>query len=149
MTRELFQGGEALYYGRNAISGNLIMADRKRLKNPNGLILGIPGSGKSFAAKREITNAVLITKDDVIVCDPESEYSALVDELRGQVITLSSTGGGRQFVNPMDITPDYSGEDVYCKGRIYRATKKQGKRLICSDLTRFCGEGVVFTGQAA
>lgn len=64
-TQELFQNGdEALYYGLNALSSNLIMVDRKKLKNPNGLILGTPGSGKSFSAKREITNAFLVTDDD-------------------------------------------------------------------------------------
>ena len=71
-TQELFQGGEALYYGLNALSNNMIMVDRKQLKNPNGLILGTPGSGKSFSAKREMTNAFLITEDDIIVCDPEA-----------------------------------------------------------------------------
>ncbi|EKC44799.1 TraE protein, partial [human gut metagenome] len=65
-TQELFQGGEALYYGLNALSNNMIMVDRKQLKNPNGLILGTPGSGKSFSAKREMTNAFLITEDDII-----------------------------------------------------------------------------------
>ncbi len=71
---ELFQNGkEALYYGINALSNNLIMVDRKKLKNPNGLILGTPGSGKSFSAKREIANCFLLTTDDIIVCDPESE----------------------------------------------------------------------------
>lgn len=69
-TQELFQGGEALYYGLNALSNNLIMVDRKRLKTPNGLILGTPGSGKSFATKREILNVFLITDDDIIICDP-------------------------------------------------------------------------------
>jgi len=111
ITQEIFQGGEALYYGRNAISGNMIMADRKLLKNPNGLILGIPGSGKSFAAKREITNVVLVTNDDVIILDPESEYSALTHELKGQVIKLSSSGKGKQFVNPMDINLNYSDDE--------------------------------------
>lgn len=73
-TQELFQnGGETLYYGLNALSNNLIMVDRKKLKNPNGLILGTPGSGKSFSAKREITNAFLVTDDDIIICDPEAE----------------------------------------------------------------------------
>ena len=73
-TQELFQNGkEALYYGINALSNNLIMVDRKKLKNPNGLILGTPGSGKSFSAKREIDNCFLLTTDDIIVCDPESE----------------------------------------------------------------------------
>jgi type IV secretory pathway VirB4 component len=72
-TQELFQEGEALYYGLNAISNNMIMVDRKKLKNPNGLILGTPGSGKSFSAKREMTNAFLVTNDDIIICDPEGE----------------------------------------------------------------------------
>lgn len=75
--------GEALYYGLNALSNNLILADRKRLKNPNGLILGTPGSGKSFSAKREITNAFLITRDDIAIIDPEDEYSPLVRRLGG------------------------------------------------------------------
>lgn len=72
-TEELFIKGESLYYGLNALSRNIIMADRKKLKNPNGLILGTPGSGKSFSAKREITNAFLITDDDIIIADPEAE----------------------------------------------------------------------------
>jgi len=72
-TQELFMQGEALYYGLNALSNNLILADRKQLKNPNGLILGTPGSGKSFSAKREITNAFLITTDDIAIIDPEDE----------------------------------------------------------------------------
>ena len=64
ITQELSQGSEALYYGLNALSNNMILCDRKQLKNPNDLILGTPGSGKSFAAKREITNAFLITNDE-------------------------------------------------------------------------------------
>ncbi len=251
-TGELFQSGEALYYGRNALSGNMIMADRKRLKNPNGLILGTPGclcgdmrvqladgsaasftelmesgaeeiavktydeetgqivdatafdvriskktdelkqifledgcvlqctgshlvmdnkgdfvqasdiyegqrlsgghiavrvsflklpekinvydmtvpkyfnfilenglivhnSGKSFSAKREITNTFLITTDDILICDPEAEYAPLVERLKGQVIRLSPTGRGAdgkpQYVNPMDINLNYSDEE--------------------------------------
>ena len=109
-TQELFQAGPgALYYGLNALSNNLIMVDRKRLKNPNGLILGTPGSGKSFAAKREITNAFLSTDDDIIVCDPEAEYAALVERLHGQVVKISPTS--TQFINPMDINANYSEED--------------------------------------
>ena len=73
-TQELFDGSkESLYYGLNALSNNLIMVDRKKLKNPNGLILGTPGSGKSFSAKREICNAFLVTDDDIVICDPEAE----------------------------------------------------------------------------
>ena len=108
-TEELFQGGQALYYGINAISNNMIMADRKRLKNPNGLILGTPGSGKSFSAKREMTNAFLVTDDDIIICDPEGEYSPLVHMLHGQVIHISPNS--RQFINPMDINLNYSEDD--------------------------------------
>lgn len=110
-TGELLQSGEALYYGRNPLSGNMIMADRKQLKNPNGLILGTPGSGKSFSAKREITNAFLITTDDILICDPEAEYAPLVERLHGQVIKISSTGSYKQYVNPMDINLNYSDEE--------------------------------------
>lgn len=109
-TQELFQtGDEALYYGLNALSNNLIMVDRKKLKNPNGLILGTPGSGKSFSAKREITNAFLVTDDDIIICDPESEYTALVQKLKGQCIVVSPSS--TQYINPMDINSNYSEED--------------------------------------
>ncbi len=109
-TQELFQSGdESLYYGLNALSNNLIMVDRKQLKNPNGLILGTPGSGKSFAAKREIANAFLVTDDDVIISDPEAEDSALVDRFGGQVIKISPTS--QQFINPMDINMNYSDDD--------------------------------------
>ena len=109
-TQELFQKGkESLYYGLNALSNNLIMVDRKLLKNPNGLILGTPGSGKSFSAKREIANSFLLTNDDIIVSDPESEYSPLVQRLHGQVIKISPTS--RDFVNPMDLNLDYSDDE--------------------------------------
>ena len=108
-TQELFQGGEALYYGLNALSNNMIMVDRKRLKIPNGLILGSPGSGKSFSAKREMTNAFLITEDDIIVCDPEAEYFPLVQKLGGQVIRISPVS--TDYINPLDINTNYSEEE--------------------------------------
>jgi hypothetical protein len=108
-TCELFQTGEALYYGVNALSNNLIMANRKRLKNPNGLFLGTPGSGKSFSAKREIVNVFLLTEDDIIISDPEAEYHPLVNRLGGQVVKLSPVS--TQYLNPMDINPDYSDEE--------------------------------------
>ena len=108
-TQELFQSGESLYYGVNALSNNLIMCDRKKLKNPNGLILGTPGAGKSFSAKREITNAFLITADDIAIIDPEAEYSPLVTALGGQVIKVSPTSS--QYINPMDINLNYSEDD--------------------------------------
>ena len=109
-TQELFQDHRgALYYGLNALSNNLIMVDRKKLKNPNGLILGTPGAGKSFAAKREIVNSFLVTDDDIIISDPESEYRAMVEYLGGQVVKISPTSD--QYINPMDINMNYSEDD--------------------------------------
>ena len=109
-TQELYQTGEGtLYYGINALSGNIIMVDRKRQKNPNGIILGTPGSGKSFAAKREMSNVFFVTDDDIIVCDPESEYGALVNRLHGQVIRISPTS--TDYINPMDLNLDYSDDE--------------------------------------
>ncbi|MBQ2664243.1 MAG: ATP-binding protein, partial [Clostridia bacterium] len=109
-TQELFQsGGESLYYGLNALSNNMILVERKKLKNPNGLILGTPGSGKSFSAKRERTNAFLITQDDIILCDPEAEYYPLVSRLGGQIIKISPTS--KDYINPMDINLNYSEDE--------------------------------------
>ena len=111
-TQELFQTGkEALYCGLNALSNNLIMVDRKLLKNPNGLILGTPGSGKSFSAKREIINVFLTTNDDILICDPEAEYGALVERLgrQGQVIHISPTS--TDYINPMDLNLNYSDDE--------------------------------------
>ena len=108
-TQELFMPGESLYYGLNALSNNMIMVDRKKLKNPNGLILGTPGSGKSFSAKREITNAFFATRDDIIIGDPEGEYYPLVNALGGQVVHISAPS--HDYINPMDINMDYSEDD--------------------------------------
>lgn len=100
-TQELFQGATATYYGLNVLSNNLIMASRVLQKNPNGLILGTPGSGKSFAAKREIVDLFLKTTHDIIICDPEGEYLPLVEKLDGQIVTISYAS--KQWVNPMEI----------------------------------------------
>ena len=109
-TQELFNPeGDSLYYGLNALSNNLIMADRKQLKNPNGIILGTPGSGKSFSSKREISNAFLTTNDDIIICDPEGEYYPLVNALHGQLVKISPNSP--HHINPMDISTDYSDDD--------------------------------------
>lgn len=108
-TCELFQTGESLYYGLNALSNNLIMANRKLLRNPNGLFLGTPGSGKSFSAKREIINVFLLTKDDILISDPEAEYFPLVQRLGGQVIKLAPTS--THYINPLDINEFYGEGD--------------------------------------
>ncbi len=76
-------GGESIYYGLNALSNNLIMVDGRSLKNPNGLILGTPGSGKSFLQNVKLP-MFLCDKDDIIICDPEAEYSPLVRHCMGR-----------------------------------------------------------------
>ena len=100
-TQELFQTGQSLYYGLNALSNNMIMADRKKLRTPNGVILGTPGSGKSFSAKREILGSFLVTRDDILICDPEGEYYPLVKALGGEVVKLATNS--KDYLNPMDI----------------------------------------------
>lgn len=104
-TQELFMEAPAIYYGLNALSNNMIMADRKKLRTPNGVILGTPGSGKSFSAKREILSCFLVTKDDIIICDPEGEYFPLVQALHGQVVRLATNS--TDYLNPMDIRLSY------------------------------------------
>lgn len=108
-TQELFQGTDASYYGLNSLSQNMIMGNRKLLKNPNGLILGTPGSGKSFSVKREILDTFLKTTDDIIICDPEAEYYPLVQALDGQLIKISTSS--QQHINPMDIVWDNEEDD--------------------------------------
>ncbi|WP_374110995.1 VirB4-like conjugal transfer ATPase, CD1110 family [uncultured Phascolarctobacterium sp.] len=114
MTQELRMDGEAVYYGLNALSHNVIMANRKKLKNPNGLFLGVPGSGKSFAAKRELVNVFLATRDRIIVVDPMGEYSPLIKRLGGQVI---------------EIAPD-------SPHHIHETNVDLNRRLVCLDLKK-------------
>ena len=109
VTQELFMGGDAMYYGLNALSNNMILLDRKQSRSPNGLVFGTPGSGKSMSCKREITFIILTTKDNVIICDPEDEYSPLVNRLGGQVVRLSPSS--TDYVNPLDINLNYSDEE--------------------------------------
>ena len=110
VVQELFQtGGRAIYYGVNTLSNNLVIGDRTSTNNPNGVIFGKPGSGKSFASKREMIIVFLLTKDGIVICDPEGEYRALVERLKGQVIRLSPTSP--DHINPMDIPLDYDAEE--------------------------------------
>lgn len=107
-TQELFQES-GMYYGLNALSRNLIFFNRKTLKNPNGFILGTPGSGKSFSAKREIVNVLLSTDDEVLIIDPEREYASLAKGFGGEIIHISA--GSKAHINPLDITMDYADDD--------------------------------------
>jgi type IV secretory pathway VirB4 component len=109
MTRELRMAGESLYYGQNALSHNVIMADRKKLKSANGLYLGSTGSGKSFAAKRELINVFLATKDRIIIVDPMGEYAPLVRRLGGEVIDISPESA--HHINPMDLNLNLAGDE--------------------------------------
>ena len=109
MTRELRMGGQALYYGMNALSHNVIMADRKKLKSANGLYLGSTGSGKSFAAKRELLNVFLTTNDRIIIVAPMGEYVPLARRLGGQIIEIAPDSPNH--LNPMDIQLNLNGGD--------------------------------------
>ena len=97
------------YYGLNALSNNMILFDRLQLKNPNGFILGSPGSGKSFSAKREMLNVFLATDDDIIIIDPEREYTNLVAALNGETIFVSPASNN--YINPLDMSKDYSDDE--------------------------------------
>lgn len=105
-TQELYQEhDEPVYYGLNALSNNMIQASRKSLRNPNGLILGTPGGGKTFSAKREMIDTFLRTKDDIIICDPEGEYFSFVERLGGHEIKIGISTD--DYINPLDISLDY------------------------------------------
>ncbi|NBH34470.1 conjugal transfer protein TraE [Clostridiaceae bacterium] len=97
---EVFQKG-GVYYGLNATTGRMILADRKKLKCPNGVVLGTPGSGKSFSCKREATDVYLHTDDDLLFLDPEHEYLSLCQQLSGQIIRLAPDSG--DYINPLDV----------------------------------------------
>ena len=103
MTQELRMDGEAIYYGLNALSHNVIMANRKKLKNPNGLYLGVPGSGKSFSGKRELVNVFLATNDRIIILDPMGEYSPLVRQFGKDGLVVEIAPNSPHFINPMDL----------------------------------------------
>ena len=95
-----------IFYGQNVISKNMIIADRKQLLNGNSFILGVSGSGKSFTGKEEITGIKLKDPNaDIIVIDPEREYSKLIEAFGGEVIKISATS--KNHINAMDMNADY------------------------------------------
>lgn len=106
--QELSQNG-GIYYGLNAVSHNLILFDRTKSQNANGIILGTPGSGKSFSAKREIISVLLNTNDDVYIVDPEREYAPLAELFGGEVVRIAA--GSKVYLNPMDMDLNYANDD--------------------------------------
>ena len=94
-----------IYYGQNTITNNMIICNKERLKNPNTLVLGVPGSGKSFLIKQEIETMMASNNDDIIICDPEGEYDIIMDYFSGEVIEIYA--GGKDHINAMDITLGY------------------------------------------
>jgi type IV secretory pathway VirB4 component len=107
-SEELFQQN-GFYYGMNQLSKSLILLDRKGLENPAGFILGRPRSGKSFSAKREIVNILLKTDDDIIVIDPENEFSALCQNFSSEVIRIAANS--QNYLNPFEMTDDYGADE--------------------------------------
>lgn len=106
--RELLHEG-GLFYGQNKMTNTVIMFDRKKLKNPNGFIFGVPGSGKSFAAKLEMIFSILSTTDEILILDPEREYTALAELLGGEVIYISENSA--THINPLDLTENPDKDD--------------------------------------
>ena len=107
-TNEMFsKNGQ--YYGINSLSSNVILVDRKNLVNPNGLIFGMPGFGKSFTVKREILDVFLKTSDDRLTIDPEGEYGDLISILGGQVLDISLNSD--TYINPLEIDIFSKNED--------------------------------------
>lgn len=106
-TQEIMQPG-GIYYGQNAVSKNMLVADRRKLLNGNSFRLGVSGSGKSFSAKEEIVALALSTEDDILILDPESEFGSLVEALNGEVIRISATSD--THLNAMDMDSAYGNE---------------------------------------
>ncbi|MDO4302174.1 MAG: DUF87 domain-containing protein [Clostridia bacterium] len=126
-TKELNSNSpEALHYGINAISKNVIALDRKDKKeiaNPNGLTFGAPGMGKSMATKLEILKSFLVTNDYIYIFDPEGEYDRLVENLGGQVIRLSPTS--KDYINMFDISYSYSSNAISSKISFFETIMEQ------------------------
>ncbi|EKC44680.1 hypothetical protein OBE_17347, partial [human gut metagenome] len=94
-----------IYYGQNAVSKNMIVADRRKLLNGNSFRLGVSGSGKSFSAKEEIVSIALSTNDDILILDPESEFGFLVEALGGEIIRISAASN--THLNALDMDKAY------------------------------------------
>lgn len=132
-----------IYYGQNVISKNMIIADRKQLLNGNAFILGVSGGGKSFAAKGEIINQVLSSDADIIIIDPEREYSPLVNAMSGEIINISATSPSH--INAMDMNKDYGdgANPVILKSEFIMSLCEQlSKDNICSHSRQGCSPAI-------
>lgn len=121
-----------IYYGVNATSRNLIVCDRSKLLNSNGFILGVSGSGKSFAAKEEITSIALSTDDDIIIVDPEREYAPLVRALGGEIVQISA--GSANHINALDMASGYG--ELEGKSENPLILKSQFVMSLCEQLMK-------------
>ena len=106
-TQEIMRPG-GIYYGQNAVSKNMLVADRRKLLNGNSFRLGVSGSGKSFSAKEEIVDLALSTEDDILILDPESEFGSLVEALNGEVISISAMS--HTHLNALDMDSAYGND---------------------------------------
>lgn len=125
-----------IWYGQNAITNNPIFCNKECLQNPNAFVLGVPGSGKSFLTKEEIEFIIMRTDDDILICDPENEYSNIIRKFGGEVIEISA--GSKDHINAMDMKDGYgdSGDPVRDKSQFITSLIEQVSRKGIDDLER-------------
>lgn len=125
-----------IWYGQNAITNNPIFCNKECLQNPNAFVLGVPGSGKSFLTKEEIEFIIMRTDDDILICDPENEYSNIIRKFSGEVIEISA--GSKDHINAMDMKDGYgdSGDPVRDKSQFIMSLIEQVSRKGIDDLER-------------
>ncbi len=129
VVRELYHPG-GLYYGINQVSRNILIGDRKLLKNANGFVIAITGGGKSVCIKLEMIQVCLGTKDDIIIIDPQNEYRILTEFLGGQFVEFGSGAGN--YINPLDTdTLEFMGKEKFLVDKT---------QLMCSIYTQITGE---------
>lgn len=125
-----------IWYGQNAITNNPIFCNKECLQNPNAFVLGVPDSGKSFLTKEEIEFIIMRTDDDILICDPENEYSNIIRKFGGEVIEISA--GSKDHINAMDMKDGYgdSGDPVRDKSQFIMSLIEQVSRKGIDDLER-------------
>ncbi len=99
-------------YGINQVSHNLCIGNRKKLANGNGMVFGVPGSGKSYFSKSEMLQVFLGTDDDIICIDPTLEYFDIAEALGNQAAIINLSTYTKNYINPLDINANYGGADA-------------------------------------